>query len=537
MGIYLNPSTREFEKAINSEIYVDKSMMIEYLNSVVNTEQQYVCVSRPRRFGKTTDAEMICAYYDREAESERLFHSLKYFEKESFSDFMGKFDVIHLNMIQFMKEKEADQMVKTICRRVLKDFEVVFPWAVGLGENDLAYTMSLIHEREGRQFVIVIDEWDCIFRQYPDDVNGQKIYLDFLRDWLKDQPYVALAYMTGILPIKKYGEHSALNMFDEYSMTNPMQLASYVGFNEGDVKELCVRYGRNFDDIKQWYDGYVVSGVLQKNNDSETYHVYSPLSVVKAVTTGVLQNYWNKTETYAALKQNINRNFDGLKDIVLALVNGGKRRINTDRYQNDMTTFAGADDVLTLLIHLGYLGFDSRTKEGFVPNKEICQEFENSIEGENEWNVIYDKLNNSQRLLEATWNMDAKTIAELVEAAHLKTANNTYNSEAALSYAIQLAYFNAEQYYTMIPEMQAGKGYADLTYIPSPDYPDKPALLIELKWNKSADTAIEQIHRQKYTDSLSKYKGNIIMVGINYDRDVDNEDEKFKRHTCVVERA
>ena len=257
----------------------------------------------------------------------------------------------------------------------------------------LRTVMNKIYGATKRQFVVVIDEWDAIFRVWKEDTEGQTKYLDFLRDWLKDKPYIALAYMTGILPIKKYGKHSALNMFDENSMMNPMQMAPYTGFLTEEVQELTRDYGRDFDTLKDWYDGYDVSDIIPPDPDHEIltetgkspeakhYCLYIPLSVVKSIKTGKIQNYWNKTETYEALAEYIRKDYDGLKDAVALLMDGGRLKIDTSTYQNDMTTFHGRDDVLSLLIRLGYLGYDDETSEVFIPNKEILDEFRTSTKG------------------------------------------------------------------------------------------------------------------------------------------------------------
>lgn len=254
------------------------------------------------------------------------------------------------------------------------------------------------------------------------------------------------------------------------------------------------------------------------------------------MTTGRIQNYWNKTETYEALAEYIRKDYDGLKDAVALLMDGGRLRIDTSTYQNDMTTFHGRDDVLSLLIHLGYLGYDDETSEVYIPNKEILDEFKTSTKG-NEWTDTFRAYELSEKLLDATWNGDADRVAELVEQAHNHAGNKTYHDEAALSYSIQLAYYAAQKYYTDIQELDTGKGYADIVYIPNPKYSDKPVLLIELKYNQNANIAIEQIRRQKYLERLEHYKGNILIIGINYDKDVLSTDPEFKHHSCVIERA
>lgn len=548
MGTYLNPDSRAYEIASNSEIFVDKSEMLSYLNSVINTNQRYVCVLRPRRFGKTIAADMICAYYDRKADSRRLFErcriSLINDSGLPWDKYLCKYDVIRVVMTDFFKkgisiEAALDRLQKLIVR----DLARAYPEVDFFDRNDLLQSLQDVYAEKKTQFVIVIDEWDAIFREYKEDKEGQKKYLDFLRDCMKDKTYIALAYMTGILPIKKYGKHSALNMFDEYSMTQPMRLASYTGFTVEEVKALCDEYEMDYRGISDWYDGYCVSDFIPVSKrklyrlgkyEEHRIRVYSPLPVVNAMRSGVIENYWNETENYEALQQYVDWNFDGLKEDVAILMNGGRVPIDITGYQNDMTTFHSKDDILTMFIHLGYLGYQRETKEVFIPNKEVLDVFKSSTKNR-EWTVTFQALKNSRKLLEATWNCDQVTVADLLEKAHDKAGNKTYHSEAGLSYAVQLAYYAAQDLYTIIPELDTGKGYVDLAFIPKK--PDLPAMLIELKYEKDADTAIAQIHRQKYPDRLELYKGNLILVGINYDRSVSNDSIEFKHHSCEIEKA
>ena len=545
MGTYLNPGKAAYQMAVNSEIFVDKTEMIQYINSVVNTQQRFVSVSRPRRFGKTIAADMLCAYYDRCADSRDMFEKRKLADVPGWDKYLGKFDVIHLVMTRFVKTRiTVSEALTNMQKLVIRDYRRAYPDADIMSENDLIQTIDDVYSTIDRQVVIVIDEWDAIFRERPDDKDGQTEYLDYLRDLLKDNKHIALAYMTGILPIKKYGQHSALNMFTEYSMMAPRQLAPYTGFTEEEVKELSKKYDMDFRDISNWYDGYLVSDRIPPEKREEyregkynghKFSIYSPLSVVESMTTGVIKDYWNKTETYEALAEYIRKDYDGLKEAVALLMDGGRLAIDTSTYQNDMTTFTGRDDVLSLLIHLGYLGFDDERSEVFIPNREILDEFKTSTKGK-EWVSTFKSFETSQELLKATWNGDEEKVAQLVEDAHNQAGNKTYNEEAALSYGIQLAYYAARKYYTTILELDTGKGYADVAYLPAPQYAEKPALLIELKYGHSTDIAMDQIRRQKYLDRFEPYKGNTLVIGINYNRDLPADHPEFKHHSCRIEK-
>ena len=448
-------------------------------------------------------------------------------------------------MTDFIKEgKDVNESLLNMQKFVVRDIKKQYPDVDYYDMDNLIQSMSDVYEETGNQFVIIIDEWDAVFRTCKEDKDGQKLYLDFLRDWLKDQENVALSYMTGILPIKKYGQHSALNMFDEYSIITPMQLAPYTGFTAEEVKTLCDKYNMNYKDIESWYDGYAVNTeipVEMRNKyrmgeyDDVEISIYSPLSVVKAISTGIIQNYWNKTETYVALSEYIKMNLDGLKDSVALLMDGGRVRVNISKYQNDMTSFHGSNDVLVILIHLGYLGYDVDNKEVFIPNNEILDEFKTSTESE-EWIDTFKSFKKSRELLKATWNCDEEKVASILEWFHDFAENKTYNSEAALSYAIQMAYYAGQKFYTTIQELDSGKGYVDLVYLPSPKNADKPALLIELKYNKSVDTAANQIRNKEYMQKLEHYKGNILLVSVNYDKEADINSSEYKHHTCMIEK-
>lgn len=357
--------------------------------------QRYMCVSRPRRFGKSTAADMLAAYYGRNEDTSVLFEKLKISQEQSYQKHLNKYDVIKINMQEFLSMSESvEDMLSILQMRLIKDLKSAYPEVVS--SDRLIFAMQDVFAETKCQFVILIDEWDCLFREYKQDKEVQKKYLDFLRIWLKNKEYVALAYMTGILPIKKYGSHSALNMFSEYSMLNPREMAEFFGFTEKEVQELCSKYDRSFEETKAWYNGYELSVVEAQK--LKVYAMYNPKSVVDAMLSGIFDNYWNQTETYEALKAYICMNFDGLKDSVIKILAGDRVQINTGTFSNDMTSFQSRDDILTLLVHLGYLSYHWPDKIVAIPNKEVSQEYVNAI-STMDWNEVIHSVEASRKLL------------------------------------------------------------------------------------------------------------------------------------------
>ncbi len=520
MGIYLNPGKQGFWKSIRSEIYVDKTGLIAETNAKLNTRDQYICVSRPRRFGKSMTLDMLAAYYSRGCDSADLFNGLQIERDASFREHLNQYDVIFLNMQQFLIRAKVREITEYLEEVVVEDLRENYGDFLNRQGFGLAEALEKIYAKTGNQFIILIDEWDCVMRERQEAEDLQKQYLDFLRNLLKDQPYVALAYMTGILPVKKYGIHSALNMFQEYSMTDQFNFEEYTGFTEEEVKALCRRYDMDFSETGHWYDGYRFRKIR---------HIYNPRSVVAAMQNRVLSNYWTKTETFEALKIYMDMDFDGLRADIVRMLGGEQVKVNTLNFRNDMRNLESRDDVLTLLIHLGYLGYDCEREEAFIPNKEIVREFENAMSAGG-WAEVMRVLKASEKLLEDTLRGDEKSVAEGLDRAHTEVSSIlTYNDENSLGCAIGLAYYSARKDYRIIREMPTGRGFADVVFLPLP-HTDRPAFVVELKYDKTAETAIQQIKDRKYTQALEGYAGEILLVGINYDK------EK-KEHDCVIERA
>ncbi len=521
MGRYLNLGNAGFQ-SVRKGLYVDKSGLIAFMNKTLGTKDKLTCVSRPRRFGKSFATQMLCAYYDKSCNSQKLFLDLEIAGEPDFETHLNRYNVIYIDITWFISTaKNIQDSVKYLQKEIIDELSHAFP-DINTENCSLPIVLSDISDKSGEKFIILIDEWDAFFREATEAHNLQEEYVQLLRGLFKSSQtdkMIEAAYMTGILPIKKYGTQSALTDFREYTMINPKKLAKYVGFTETEVRILCQNYNMDFEEMRRWYDGYY----FQKEHS-----IYSPNSVIEAIRNEEFGTYWTETETYENLKSYINMNMDGLKNMIIAMLAGERCNISIRRFQNDMTGMKSADDVMTLLVHLGYLAFDSAKSEVYIPNREVTDEFKNAVEGGN-WGIIAEMLKESEELLKATLTGDSELVAQRLDKVH---ASNTsileYNNENALSCVITLAYFSAQKEYDFIREMPSGKGFADILFLPRRTT-DKPPLIVELKWNKTAKGAIEQIKERNYPDALKSFHGPILLVGISYNKET-------KHHQCLIER-
>ena len=463
----------------------------------------------------------LAAYYSMGCDSRELFAGWKIAHTPSFELHLNQYDVLFLNMQHFLISAGDGDLTEYLEQLVLEELWETYGKFIKNPGSRLSDALKNIYLKTGKKFIFLLDEWDCVMRERQESESLQKHYLNFLRNLLKDQPYVALAYMTGILPVKKYGQHSALNMFWEYSMTNQGFLEEYTGFTENEVKNLCEIYSMDFAEAGSWYDGYCFS---------EFRHIYNPKSVVEAMHRHRFSNYWTSTETYDALKIYMDMDFDGLRTDIVKMLGNEPVKVNTLSFQNDMRNFRTKDDVLTLLIHLGYLAYDSEKEIAFIPNREIAREFENAMSAGG-WQEIIRILKSSEQLLEDTLNGNEESVAKGLDDAHMEVSSIlTYNDENSLSCAIALAYYCARKDYKLVRELPTGRGFADVIFLPLPFCP-KPALVVELKYDKSAHSAINQIKNRQYARVLEGYSGDILLVGINYDKR-----NPAKPHRCVIEK-
>ena len=524
MGRFVNPDNSAFQAALNSRIYVDKTGMIEYMNRVLETTDAYICNSRPRRFGKSYAANMLAAYYSKGTDSEKMFSDLSIGKTQDFKKHLNKYDVIHIDVQWFLANcEDKNKVVQFITKSVLDELREIYPECLVLQDGSLSDALSRVKNQTGQKFVIIIDEWDVLIRDEAQNQAVQENYINFLRSLFKGtEPtkYIALAYLTGILPIKKMKTQSALNNFDEFTMLSAGNMAPYVGFTESEVKMLAKKYHQNYEKVKRWYDGYLLNG----------QQIYNPRAVVGVMLNSEFKSYWSETASYEIIVPLINMDFDGLKSAVIEMLSGDEVKVNTATFKNDTVNIQNRDEVLTYMIHLGYLGYDQNRRSAFVPNEEIRQELTLAVENK-KWSEMTAFWEKSGSLLEATLDMDEEAIADTIEKIHTQyTSAIQYTDENSLSSVLTIAYLSSMQYYFKpVREFPTGRGFADFVYIPKPEYKaDYPALVVELKWNKNAKTALQQIYEKKYPESIAEYTGDILLVGINYDK-------KTKKHECVIE--
>ena len=521
MGIYFNPDNGSFVSDKNSKIYIDKTGLLDFLNDVIGTNGKCIAVSHARRFGKSHAAGMIDAYYSLGSESSALFEDTEIATKESFRKHLNKYNVIHLDISSFW-DSYKENIIEKIIEYIYKDFRLAFGSQLDY-EDNISYILMKIYQMTRIPFVIIIDEWDCVIRNSEDKELVHR-YLQFLHSLFKSEEsksFLALAYITGILPIKKIKDESALNNFQEYTMLDSYPITEFYGFTEKEVQNLCKKYDMDFESMKAWYNGYMIDGM----------NMYNPNSVVSALNRHRFDSYWKNTSSFASINTFITMNYAGLKDDIMRMLSGRKVIVEPEGFQNDLTEICSKDDALTALIHLGYLGYDADRKSAYVPNYEVAKAFQMAIKT-GEWSEISKAISRCDELLMATIDGDTEKVAEIIELAHdTYTSILKYNDENSLSCVLTMAYFTAPAYYNIVREMPAMKGFADFAFIPRKNAGNRPAMVVELKYDKSVDSAINQIKERRYQGALSGYSDKILLVGINYDADGTDK----KHHTCMIE--
>ena len=520
MGKFLNPGVINMSLDKDDEFYVDKSMLISVLNKRINRRDRFLCVSRPRRFGKTMAANMIAAYYSKGCDSHEIFSDLKISHDPSFEKYINKYNVIKMDINGIAFKKGNMTIAQYYNKEVVPELIKQYP-SVGLSEDSpLSNALFSIYEATGDRFVFIIDEYDLPIRdeKYTSELSE---YIEFLVSLFKNEETnqaIALAYLTGIMPIIKDKVQSKLNNFAEYTMLKAKDMAPFMGFTEDEVRSLSLKAGMSFDELKRWYDGYNLMNL----------EIYSPKSVVSAIEDNMCDDYWFQTSSYEAVTDYISLNLEGLKEDVVEMLSGNKVKVDVSLYRNTMS-FVYKDDVLTYLIHLGYLAYDLAESSCYIPNKEIRDMWALMMKRTSGYSEVARMIKESRNLLEATWKGDEKAVAEGVAKAHMEISSILqYNSESSLQSSLHLAYYYAKDYYTFVNELPAGKGFADIAFIPYK--PNVPAIIVELKKDDTVENAIKQIKERQYPNALEKYKDNLLLVAICYD-------SGKKEYYCRIEKA
>ena len=519
MGTYINTGNAGFQSTRNGK-YVDKSMLIAVVNSMLHTKKCMSCVTRSRRFGKSMAAEMLCAYYDKSCRSRHLFEDLMIASDSSFEQHLNKYPVIFLDLSDFVTRFEGGTIVGRLNSELTADVHAAYPDVPLQEGDDLMALLLRIAEATGEKFIFIIDEWDAICREFKAGSQAMDTYIGWLRRMFKGGSTARVfagAYLTGILPIKKYDTQSAMNNFTEYSMVEPMEMADCFGFTKEEVRTLAEKHNLDFDEMEKWYDGYQI-GDLQG--------VFNPNSVMAAIRSRRCRSYWASTGAFDVVSRYISLNFNGLKDDIVQMLSGGHCHVDPTGFSNDMTDIQSKDDVLTVLIHLGYLSYNWHESECYIPNMEVAGEMVNAIK-KNNWFHVMNAIEQSMKLLEATLRGDEETVARGIDVAHDEnTSILSYNDENSMACVLSIAYYAARDKYIIHREYATGKGFADLVMIPR-KHVDSPAVIVELKYNKDADTAISQILRKEYPAKVAQYADNLLLVGISYDRET-------KKHECEI---
>ena len=506
MSEFIDYGDYDFRTVRNSD-FVDKSDLLNFLNGKIDTEGKYICVSRPRRFGKSVAAKMAYAYYDRSSKSDELFEGLEITKSPDYKKHLNKYPTIYIDWNRFAAYK-METIITEAQKYIVKDLKKSYPDLQE--ENSLSAALAEINEKTGDRFIMIIDEWDMLVRD--EDSPTREEYVNFLRSMFKSNiadKLFLLVYMTGILPVIKYRTQSALNNFAEYSVLDPDVTDKYYGFTNEEVKTLCTKYKMSFTRMKHAYDGYIIG---------KEKSMFNPNSVMKSVMRRSYESFWGKTALYSTIEYYVKYDTEHVKPLITKMLNGESVLIDISSFRNDMKDIKDYHDVLTLLAHLGYLSYDPKTKSVRIPNTEVANEFRNSLK-ECGWGYLSMALNKSFQLLQATIDKDKRYIAKHIDEYHREaTSFLEFNDENSMACAIKLAYYAAITDYEIFRELPTGKGFADMVFVPVAGSVF-PAIVVELKWDKSAKGAIDQIKNKEYPQKLRRFSREIVLLGINYDKD------------------
>ncbi len=520
MSLYLNKGNEKLRKYMKAEIFVDKSLLIKECNRVFGSESSYMCVTRPRRFGKTLAISMLNAYYSKGCDSREMFKDLKISKDPGFEEHLNKHNVIWIDMAAaFNDTRNKKEFISILQRDIIDELTKKFPNVLDKKDDTLRKAITKIKSETNEKFIFLIDEWDVIFREQENNIKLCEEYTELLRSLFKSSDAsscIDLVYMTGILPIRRNTTQSTLNMFTEYNMIDAQELTEFVGFTEEEVKSLCTQYHRNFNEIKNWYDGYCLNGI----------EIYNPRSVFQAVKSGKCNDYWTSTSATEAVMNYMNYDHGVLKEAIAKMIADEEIKVDVRRFSNDLTKVNSTDAALTVLIHLGYLAYDEENESCYIPNYEIKQEFVRGMQNL-KWDNIYNPIDNSDKLYEETLKGNTDFINETLDRNHADLASQfNKNKEDVLGIIVLISYYHMKRYYNFRKEETSMKGRSDISILPY-DNSHIP-FIVELKVDSTPEDAIAQIKEKGYFSSLGSYKGKVLLLGISYD-------SKTMKHSSKVE--
>ena len=519
MSYFLNSITpvNQFTKTTKEKYFVDKSELIERMNELVGTASQYVCITRPRRFGKTINAMMLACYYSKNVDFKKLFDELEISKSKSYLEHLNKHNVIYMTMNELPKPNcSYEEFIDGYIKDLVEDVVNLYPNVKIDKSKYLPKIFSQIYNETNESFIFIIDEWDYIFNNNLFSEKDRENFLQFLKDLLKDKPYVELAYMTGVLPIAKYSSGSALNMFDEYTFLNDMDFDKYFGFTNSETDKLCEKQDKlSLNELKEWYDGYKTQG---------GHEVYNPRSVAFALRKGVCQSYWTNTGPMDEILYYINSDIDNIKNDVVQMVSGVPLEIKLKGYGAEQKELNTRNQILSAMTIYGFLSYHDETLA--IPNKELRIKFDEALEDKS-MGAVSEIVMKSNEMLKATLKKDTETMEKLIQEAHdINIPVIKYNDENSLACIITLVYLSARTKYKIVREMPAGIGFADFIFYPNDK--NKPAFIIELKKDSTPDEALKQIKEKRYALALKEYTGQKLAIGISYN-------SKQKQHHIKIE--
>lgn len=534
MGMFLNSISpvEEYKDIVKSRFFVDKTLLIEEIISTVKVDgQKFLCITRPRRFGKSVMANMIYTFFGKAEEGSGIFDTLQISQTADWRECLNQYDVIYIDFSRLPRNCNCyEQYIGRIQDGINADLVEKYQEIKIDIEGTVWDNLQLVFEKTKEKFVFVMDEWDSIFHKDFITDNDRKNYLEFLRDLLKGQAYVELAYMTGILPIAKYSSSSEINMFKEYDMSTKTKFSEYFGFLDSEVDQLFEIYQKTTrnpkitrDSLTLWYDGYYTAA-----GDK----LYNPRSVICALTDNQISSYWTSSGPYDEIFYYIRNNIEAVRDDLVLMVSGEGVDAEIQNYAAVSMNLNTKDEIYSAMVVYGLLTYEDG--KVYIPNREIMGQFKRMLVSKDSLGYVYSLAKKSETMLKATIAGDVETMAEILKFAHdTESPILTYNSEIELSAVVNLVYLAARDKYRVEREDKAGEGYVDFIFYPERKGED--AIILELKVDSTPEEAIEQIKDKNYAlrfkgklGEKPKYMGRILAVGISYNR-------KTKEHCCKVE--